>query len=387
MNKGSKFLCLLLALILFISNQSIAGERAAQISIRSDSIPSDADKADLTEQIELIKTMCRYINANRWDEWANLYTPVERPDRLNLVSNAVNVKNNIGILTISSFGLQEILPVSHSYAPWAYTELRSFFEDETNYSCYRILADITVREDNGYYRDGQTYQLVVLVRDKNGWGIGVMSDCPNELLPGNEVVHINPYYEIKAKKYDDASAVFPSYDSWRFTEAGLTASNYFILDFILPKDWSYREKGPVSSNYLLGWEDSTPFGTDVLYIYNNFDFCVGTIGYSLIDKQSSFLVYGISTEYFNIRVDGNIIKVTNQLDNPANNETLIVDLFYFDDYTVDDSGHRSYPSHPAIISYETDIGVFVIIELNPDYVSGLRLMDIAESIRLIPEFQ
>lgn len=387
MNKRTIFFCFLLSLILLVSKQPIKGENITQNSIRSDVIPSDADKVDFVEQTELIKTMCHYIDSNLWSKWAKLYTPVERSDRLDLISNENNIKANIGILTILSFDLLEIIPVPHSSAPWAYTELRSFFEDEHNYSCFRILVDITVREDNGYYRDGQMYQLVVLVRDEGGWGIGVMSDCPSELLPGNEVVHSNPYYEIKAKKYDNASAVFPSYDSLRFTEAGLTASNYFILNFVLPKTWTYREKSAVSSNYLLGWDQSTPFGEDILHIYNNFDFCVGAIGYSLIADPTSFSIYSISTEKFRIRSDNSIIRVTNQLDNPAGNETYIVDLFYYDDYFIDDSGYRSYPTHPAIISYDFDIGVFVIIELNPEYVSGLRLIDIAESIRMLPEFQ
>ncbi|NLL39835.1 MAG: hypothetical protein GX254_09670 [Clostridiales bacterium] len=85
--------------------------------------------------------------------------------------------NNVDILSI--------VKVSNIYATKFYTELLSFLDNEDDYECYQVGINTRVNEDNGYFSNGVSYHIVILVKDNNEWGIGAMYSCPQELLPTN----------------------------------------------------------------------------------------------------------------------------------------------------------------------------------------------------------
>lgn len=82
--------------------------------------------------------------------------------------------------------------VDNSYAPKIYPELIEYFASESTYECYKVDVDITVNEDNGYFSDGISSQLVILVKNSDGWHIGTILDCPSELNGANVISDITP---------------------------------------------------------------------------------------------------------------------------------------------------------------------------------------------------
>lgn len=125
-------------------------------------------------QEQLIYDYFENINSWNWSNWVSSYTQSVRKDYYSFVNNPNNVTNNVGVLTINNAHVLNVQKVSNSYAPKVYPELQKFFQNENNYECYSVKINTQVKEDNGYFKDGISNHLIVLVRDSNGWGIGAM---------------------------------------------------------------------------------------------------------------------------------------------------------------------------------------------------------------------
>lgn len=379
-----KFLCITLALIF-----AIVLVRPAS---NADETNFEGQAQDAVAHFDLINKFCDYINAGDWVSWANLYTPIERADRLSLVTNSTNFDQNIGILTINHIEVLEINRVPNSNAPWVYTELRSYYENEANYACYRILIETSVNVDNGYYSNGTEYQLMVLIKHDNEWGIGVMCECPSDLIPGNETMHLNPYYEIKSQKYDNVSAIFPNVYSEQNSNKSVNMIKNFTVSFLLPKGWSYRENTPTNEYYLGAFTDDLKFDHSLIYIYNNYNACVGAIGYSEYPSDKFlFSTNGKEIFYdyykgsdFNFAIYEDCLEVTHQIESPAANLTFITTSFHSSSLLAEHGIELSDRVNPAILSCEDSLRVFVAFEFDVRYISSIELLDIAESIRITP---
>lgn len=135
-----------------------------------------------SEQEQLIYDYFENINSGNWNDWVSNYTLSVRKDYASFVGNPYNVINNVGILTIDNVQVLNVQKVSNSYAPKVYPELQNFFQNENDYECYYVQINTQVNEDNGYFENGISNHLIILVRDDNGWGIGTMCGFDDNLL-------------------------------------------------------------------------------------------------------------------------------------------------------------------------------------------------------------
>ena len=103
-----------------------------------------------------------------------LYAPVARGDYLRLVNNEENHTNNVGLLTVSSVELCSSELVSDDFASMFYKELIPYYDDPNTVACYFVDLDMTVNVDNGYYHNGKTRQVMILVKDNDIWYAGAI---------------------------------------------------------------------------------------------------------------------------------------------------------------------------------------------------------------------
>lgn len=339
---------------------------------------SPAGDENETEQLNLIASLWQYINEGDWLAWANLYTPVEREDRLNLVQNEQNLQNHIGILTITHVNMIEVLRVDNSYAPWIYSELHPYYDSESTCACYRVRLDLSVAEDNGYYVSGECYQLIVLVKDGEGWGVGAMCACPDDLLPGSDLNHENPFYAIKNQNYSDAYIIFPTDYIEYYGSDAPNQQEPFDVSFRLPRGWSYRELNDGNCAFLGAWVNDESFNHSIVLIYNSSNVCVGAVGFAAVETvPTGFepLFSSLETEEIRCAYRTSLISVSRQLENPSSNVTAISKMVR---YQMD----QPISSNPIILSYSAERGVFVAFEFSKTAPGGLQLMDIAEGIRI-----
>ena len=83
----------------------------------------------------------------------------------------------------------DIKRVSNTYVPKTYPELQSFFENENTYECYVVKINTQVEKDNGYFSDGTSYHLIIIVKDNGSWKVGTICGCPIELLDADASVY------------------------------------------------------------------------------------------------------------------------------------------------------------------------------------------------------
>lgn len=140
----------------------------------------------------LVTNYLESINSGDWNDWVSFYAPSVQGDYQKFVSNDSNLKNNTGILTVTSVDVLSVNKVDDSYAPKIYPELMDYFTDESNYECYKVDIATTVNEDNGYFNDGISSHLVILVKDNGDWHIGAMLGCPSELNGTSALSEIAP---------------------------------------------------------------------------------------------------------------------------------------------------------------------------------------------------
>ena len=153
--------------------------------IMSLSVSALATDVQMNSNEAMVVDYLESINSGNWDNWVSYYAPDIQGDYQAFVSNDSNLENNIGILTVSSVDVLTVKKVDNSYAPKVYPELMKYFSSESTYECYKVDVDITVNEDNGYFSNGISSHLVILVKDNDGWSIGTMLGCPSELNGAN----------------------------------------------------------------------------------------------------------------------------------------------------------------------------------------------------------
>lgn len=135
----------------------------------------------LTDNQKLVYDYWDVINDGDWSEWADSYAPAVSNTYFDFATNTENQNNNLGILTVSSAKVVDIVRVDNYNAP-RYPELQSYYESESAYECYVAIVDLNVKENNGYFTDGQSKHLITLVNDGGNWGIGGMSGCPDNFF-------------------------------------------------------------------------------------------------------------------------------------------------------------------------------------------------------------
>lgn len=384
----ASILCLLLTALATLSPGTVVYGTPPTFSVAVSSGETATDDEsrlrDETEQLNLISALWQSINEGDWLAWANLYTPVEREDRLALVQNEQNHQEHIGILTITHVNMKEVMRVDNSYAPWIYSELHPYYEDENSCACYRVCLDISVAEDNGYYSSGECYQLLVLVKDDESWGIGAMCSCPDDLLPGSNLNHENPFYAIKNKNYIDAYIIFPTDYIEYYGSDAPDRQEPFDVSFVLPRGWSYRELGDGNCAFLSTWVNDESFDHSIVLIYNSSNVCVGAVGFakSAYEYSSLYPLFAsLETDEIRCSYETSCITVSRQLENPSTNVTAISQMVYYQQAPNEDAPTAS-AINPIILSYSAERGVFITFEFKPTALNGLQLMDIAEGIRI-----
>ena len=176
MKKFNKLLSVMLSLAIIMS---------LSVSAMAADVQTSSNEAMVIDYLES-------INSGNWDNWVSYYAPDVQEDYQAFVSNDSNLENNIGILTVNSVDVLSVEKVDNSYAPKVYPELMKYFSSESTYECYKVDMDITVNEDNGYFSNGTSSHLVILVKDNDGWRIGTMLGCPSELDGTNALSDITP---------------------------------------------------------------------------------------------------------------------------------------------------------------------------------------------------
>lgn len=171
--KNSKKLSLISAVMAIIVTSSMfVGLNASAVDIIS---TDSVQMSNLySEQEQIIYNYFESINTGNWDTWASNYAPSVRDDYITFVNNPNNIANNVGILTVNNVQVTSVQKVSNLYAPKMYPELQNFYYNENNYECYAVEIDTKVNEDNGYFGNGISKHLVVLVKDGDEWGVGTI---------------------------------------------------------------------------------------------------------------------------------------------------------------------------------------------------------------------
>lgn len=125
-----------------------------------------------TDQETLIYDYYNSLNKCGWTEWVSFYSPAVKNDYLNLVTEAKNLNDKIGILTVTSADVLSIEKLDDYYIPAEiYPELNEYFRTG-NYECYRVAVDMQVMEENGYFDNGTNHKLIILVKDNETWSVG-----------------------------------------------------------------------------------------------------------------------------------------------------------------------------------------------------------------------
>lgn len=157
------------------------------------SFSTNALAADITTNTneQLVIDYLESINSGDWNNWVSFFAPSVQDDYEMFVSNESNLQNNTGILTVNSVDVLSVEKVDNSYAPKVYPELMEYFASESTYECYKVDMDTDVNQDNGYFSDGISSHLVILVKDNDEWHIGTMLGCPDELNDANSFSSIS----------------------------------------------------------------------------------------------------------------------------------------------------------------------------------------------------
>lgn len=100
-----------------------------------------------------------------------------------LVNNEENHTNNVGLLTVSSVELCSIELVGDDFASMFYKELIPYYDDPSTVACYFVDLDMTVNVDNGYFHNGKTRQVMILVKDNGTWYAGAIYPSLRKLHP------------------------------------------------------------------------------------------------------------------------------------------------------------------------------------------------------------
>ena len=156
------------------------------------SVSALAVDTDTSSNEALITNYLESINSGDWNDWVSFYAPSVQSDYQAFVSNDSNLENNTGILTVNSVDVLSVEKVDNSYAPKVYPELMEYFADESTYECYKVDMATTVNEDNGYFSNGTSSHLVILVKDNDGWHVGTLLGCPSELNGVTALSNITP---------------------------------------------------------------------------------------------------------------------------------------------------------------------------------------------------
>ena len=130
--------------------------------------------SDYAEEMALVQNYWDLVDQGKWLEWANLYAPVERDESLNFVNNEENYTNNVGLLTVSSVKLCNAVLVEDEAASMFYKELIPYYDDPNTVACYLVELDMTVNVDNGYFSNGKSRHVMILVKDDGVWYVGAM---------------------------------------------------------------------------------------------------------------------------------------------------------------------------------------------------------------------
>ena len=130
--------------------------------------------SDYAEQKALVETYWEKVDLGKWSDWANLYAPVVRDKSLCLVNKEENHLNNVGLLTVSSVELCNVELVGDDFASMIYKELIPYYDDPNTVACYFVDLDMTVNVDNGYFSNGKSRQVMILVKDNGVWYAGAI---------------------------------------------------------------------------------------------------------------------------------------------------------------------------------------------------------------------
>lgn len=179
LKKLSSVLMLILFMYIFID-----------VEVEATSLPDSDIDVSVSEQTQLINDFFGSIGQDNWDIWVSYYVESVQADYQKFVDNVDNVENNVGILTVQKAQVLDINKVSNAYAPKTYPELQSFFENENTYECYTVKINTQVEKNNGYFSDGISYHLVIIVKDNGIWKVGTMCGCPTELLDSDASIDV-----------------------------------------------------------------------------------------------------------------------------------------------------------------------------------------------------
>ena len=140
-----------------------------------DTIPVPSENpSDYAEEMALIQNYWDLVDQGKWLEWANLHAAVERDGYLRLVNNEENYTNNVGLLTVSSVELCSAELVGDEAASMFYRNLIPYYDDPNTVACYLVELDMTVNVDNGYFSNGKSRHIMILVKDDGVWYVGAM---------------------------------------------------------------------------------------------------------------------------------------------------------------------------------------------------------------------
>jgi hypothetical protein len=127
------------------------------------------------------------INDGDWSHWTANFVPSARKMYEDFVLNPENQKNNIGILACNKANVNMIKRIDNCYAPKFYELEPYFFSGD--YETYLVGVNLQVNEPNEYFKNGENYKVVVLVKDRDTWYVGGESGATSEVL-GNYVNNI-----------------------------------------------------------------------------------------------------------------------------------------------------------------------------------------------------
>lgn len=343
-------------------------------------------------RLELIERYLSCINMGDWAGWADCYAQEYRADRLNYVNNSLNISLCSGVLTVSSVRLLDIEQIN-GYIP---LESRLMLEAYNcgEYACFRLMLDIETRQDNDFFSTGECYKIICLVMEGADWYVASFTTCPYWLLPENTGEQ-NRVYGLKENQYSLLSLSFALYaDGGRFTAS-----------FKLPTGGGYRVSAADADTedcvYLREWRQAQEEWHSVYNIVNSSGRVVGAIGFTYsnhtarklagafmaasdadysthesIQKLSSyrdlFLQEFPQSELNGLDLNSSFIEVYASRNSDAC-ATIVSFL---------SRGGEGSPQGIAIISYQPELGVFTVMELDSLDFSAMEALDAAESVRI-----
>lgn len=397
MKKWGLVLCCILVSVILLSGYP--GESMAGLDENS-----SEEYGDDTEQIALIERLIACINAGDWQGWAECYAEEFREDRIALINDKKNYRNNVGVLTVSSAGINKIIRVGQEYILKSCPELEPYALSG-ELECYSVELNIEVKQANDYFDNGISYQLAGLINVDGEWFVGAMISC-NELPPELEsdnnqgIDSASLRMEaIKESLYTNSVLYFPaesSLDKERFT-----------VNFDMPARKNFLANNLNSTNmnipYLLEWREDSDMDHSVYCINDGNGEVVGAIGYTVCNSiiageklledyrspeaisrlysySDVFLQEFPQKDYSCMNFNAGFIEVM-KTDENVENITAITrsnpwSLYSYDDGKTSRTGMECI----VIMSYEPTLGVFVVMELNPVYFTEMEIMDIAASL-------